>query len=145
MPEPSASPPSRRRIVPCVGALSYDPAGRLLLVRRAREPAAGTWSLPGGRVEAGESAEAAIVREMAEETGLVVEAGPLVGRVTRPGPDGASYLIEDFQVSVVGGSLVAGDDAAAARYVGRAELDELPLSPGLAETLAQWDALPRKQ
>lgn len=131
--------------MPCVGALAYDSAGRLLLVRRAREPAAGTWSLPGGRLEAGESAEAAIVRELAEETGLVVEAGPLIGRVTRPGPDGATYLIEDFRVRVVGGSLVAGDDASAARYVGRAEFDELPLSPGLAEALAQWDALPRKQ
>src|SRR5262245_49581335 len=53
--------------VPCAGAVVLDSAGRLLLVRRAREPGRGRWSLPGGRVEAGETAAAAAVREVREE------------------------------------------------------------------------------
>ena len=58
-------------LVPCVGALAYDAEGRLLLIRRRNEPGRGLWSVPGGRVEPGESDAEAVVREMAEETGLV--------------------------------------------------------------------------
>ena len=56
--------------IPCVGAVVFDDSGRLLLIRRANPPAQGTWSLPGGRVEPGESSEDAVVRELHEETGL---------------------------------------------------------------------------
>ncbi|MBA2553039.1 MAG: NUDIX domain-containing protein, partial [Geodermatophilaceae bacterium] len=67
--------PSRLRAVgqriPCVGAIVYDEAGRLLLIRRGQPPHAGSWSLPGGRIEAGETPRQAVVREAAEETGLI--------------------------------------------------------------------------
>jgi len=92
--------------VPCVGALAYDADDRLLLIRRGNDPGRGLWSVPGGRVEPGESDAEAVVREMAEETGLVVEPGTLVGTVRR-GP----YLIADYRCAVVGGTLRAGDDA----------------------------------
>jgi ADP-ribose pyrophosphatase YjhB (NUDIX family) len=69
--------------VPCVGGVITDDDGRLLLVQRARPPAAGTWSLPGGRVERGEDDAAAVIREVREETGLDVAAGELVGTVER--------------------------------------------------------------
>ena len=72
----------------CVGGIVRYADG-LLLVRRGQEPARGTWSVPGGRVEAGESDPAATAREMLEETGLVVEVGRLAGTVERDGPDGA--------------------------------------------------------
>src|SRR3569623_1931471 len=73
--------------IACVGGLAYDEAGRLLLVQRANEPGRGLWSVPGGRVEPGEDDAAALVREMHEETGLLVTPGALVGRVVR-GPSG---------------------------------------------------------
>ncbi len=60
--------------VPCVGAIITDPAGRLLLIKRGHEPEAGRWSVPGGRIEPGESDEQALVREVREETGLTVTA-----------------------------------------------------------------------
>lgn len=128
--------------IPCVGALVRDDEGRLLLVRRGRPPAVGTWSLPGGRVEPGETTSEAIVREVAEETALVVVPERLVGRVYRPGPDGTTYQIDDLRCRWVSGRLRAGDDAADARFVSPAELCRLPLSPGLLDALREWDEMP---
>jgi len=129
--------------VRCVGGVLHDGAGRLLLVLRARAPAAGTWSLPGGRVEPGERDAEAVRRELWEETRLEVEVGALVGRVEREGPAGAGYDIYDYACTLTGGNLAAGDDAADARWVTRAELAALRCSPGLVETLARWRVLPR--
>lgn len=127
---------------PCAGGIVRDAAGRLLLVRRGRAPSAGLWSVPGGRCLPGESAADACVREVAEETGLVVEIVRLAGTVERPAPDGGVYVIDDFVCRPVGGELVAGDDATDARWVSRREMAELPLVPGLVEALGEWDALP---
>lgn len=129
--------------IPCVGALVRDGAGRLLLVRRRHAPGAGLWSVPGGRVEAGEDDAAAVVREVAEETGLRVVPGALVGEVRRDAPDGAVFVIRDYDCRLVGGTLVAADDAADARWVSAADLDALDLVPQLRETLAEWDVLPQ--
>ena len=124
--------------VPCVGGLAYDDAGRLLLVQRANDPGRGLWSVPGGRVEAGEDDAAALVREMREETGLRIEPGALVGRVQR-GP----FAIADYRCTVLAGPLRAGDDALDARFVDRTTMAALPLVDGLLATLTEWDALPR--
>ncbi|MCW2718123.1 NUDIX domain-containing protein [Pseudonocardia sp.] len=123
--------------VPCVGGLAYDAKNRLLLIRRGNEPGCGLWSVPGGRVETGESDEQALVREMTEETGLTVRPGELVGRVRR-GP----YVIADYRCTVTGGDLRAGDDAHDARWCSAADLAALPLVDELVETLATWGALP---
>jgi ADP-ribose pyrophosphatase YjhB (NUDIX family) len=127
--------------VPCVGAVVRDGDGRLLLVRRARPPAAGTWSLPGGRVEPGEDDAAAVVREVREETGLDVAVGELVGTVERSPGAGIVYVINDYACDVVGGTLRAGDDASDARWCAPAEVRSLPTSPGLVETLETWRIL----
>jgi ADP-ribose pyrophosphatase YjhB (NUDIX family) len=124
--------------VPCVGGLAYDDSGRLLLVQRGNEPGRGLWAPPGGRVEPGEDDATALVREMAEETGLVVQPGDLVGRVRR-----GRVEIADYRCRVVGGTLRAGDDAMDARWCDAATLLELPLVPLLLETLREWDAMPR--
>ncbi len=128
--------------IPCVGAIIQDAAGRLLLIRRGHDPEAGSWSLPGGRVEPGESDAQALVREMREETGLIVRPGPLVGAVDRPGPGGSVLEIRDYAATVTGGTLAAGDDAADARWVAAGEAARLALTTGLAEALTAWGVLP---
>jgi ADP-ribose pyrophosphatase YjhB (NUDIX family) len=113
----------------------------LLLVKRGHEPGAGLWSLPGGRVEPGETDAEALVREMREETGLIVQPGPLVGSVRRPWLGGAVVEIRDYAATVTGGTLHPGDDAADARWVTPQDLNALPLTEGLAEILTAWGVL----
>ena len=127
--------------VPCVGAIVKDEAGRLLLIQRGHEPETGRWSLPGGRIEPGESDAQAVARETREETGLQVTCGALVGSVERPGLRGAVLDIRDYAATVTGGTLTAGDDAADARWVSPADLAGLHLTSGLAETLTAWGVL----
>ena len=104
-------------VIPCVGAVVTDGQGRLLMIKRGHEPGAGLWSIPGGRIEPGETDAEALVREMLEETGLTVEVGPLIGSVQRPGLNGAVIDIRDYAATVTGGTLRPGDDAADARWV----------------------------
>jgi ADP-ribose pyrophosphatase YjhB (NUDIX family) len=130
-------------VISCVGAVTLDSQGRLLLIKRGHAPGLGLWSLPGGRVEPGETDEAAVRREMREETGLLVEAGALIGAVRRPAADGDVYDIRDYHATVTGGTLQSGDDAADARWVTAGEAAALPLTDGLLEILADWGVLPR--
>ena len=125
----------------CVGAIITDDTGRLLLIQRCHEPEEGRWSLPGGRVRPGESDPEAVAREVREETGLHVAPGRLVGAVERPAPGGAVFDIYDYAASVSGGRLVAGDDAADARWIDPGDIGQLALTSGLAETLATWGVL----
>jgi len=125
--------------VRCVGGILHDQEGRLLLIRRANDPGRGLWSLPGGRVEPGETDNEALVREMREETGLVVRPGALVGHVVR-----GRYAIHDYTCTVAGGALQAGDDAAEARWVDAKTFEALPLTDGLAQALREWRMLPRR-
>jgi mutator protein MutT len=125
----------------CVGAVAVDD-DRLLLVRRGRGPAAGEWSVPGGRVEQGETLAEALVRELAEETGLEGVCGPLVGWVERIGPD-HHFVILDFAVTVLDpASARAGDDAAEVAWVRLTDVAEMALVEGLAEFLHEHGILP---
>ena len=118
----------------CVGAVAVRD-GSVLLVRRAHGPAVGQWSVPGGRVEWGETLAEAIVREVAEETGLEATCGGFAGWVERIGED-YHYVIVDFWVTVGGHDPpVAGDDAAEARWVPLEELGGLHLTSGLEDFL----------
>ena len=128
-------------VIPCVGAVVTDGQGRLLMIKRGHEPGAGLWSIPGGRIEPGETDAEALVREMSEETGLVVEVGRLIGSVRRPGLDGAVIDIRDYAATVTGGTLRPGDDAADARWVEGADLDSLEITEGLIEALTDWGVL----
>ena len=130
-------------VIPCVGAVVTDGQGRLLMIKRGHEPGAGLWSIPGGRIEPGETDAEALVREMLEETGLAVEVGSLIGSVQRPGLDGAVIDIRDYAATVTGGTLRPGDDAADARWVEAADLDSLEITEGLIEALTDWGVLGR--
>jgi 8-oxo-dGTP diphosphatase len=120
----------------CAGAVIRDDAGRLLLVRRATEPARGSWSLPGGRVEPGETPSAAAAREVREETGLLVEVGALLAVV-----DVMGYTVHDFAATVTGGTLAPGDDASDVRWCRPDDVAGLSLSPGLSDELRRMRVL----
>lgn len=128
--------------VRCVGAVVHDGEHRLLLVRRANDPGRGRWSLPGGRVEPGETDEQAVTREVLEETGITVTVDCHVGSVTRAAPGGV-VDIHDYRCRVVGGALQAGDDAADACWCDAATLATLPLVDQLLDVLSEWGCLPR--
>lgn len=126
-------------LIPCVGAVVVDESGRILLVQRANPPAQGRWSVPGGRVEPGETHERAVLRELAEETGVSGQVVREVGTVLRTAPAGGTYVIRDYLVRVPPASRVAaGDDAAAAGWFTEEELRGLDTSPGLVEALESW-------
>ncbi|MBI2710620.1 MAG: NUDIX domain-containing protein [Actinobacteria bacterium] len=130
----SESSPARPEV--CVGAVVVDD-GQLLLIRRGRGMAAGEWSVPGGRVEAGETLAEAVVRELAEETGLEGVCGELVGwtELVDAAVPGHAVIL-DFHVDLLERrEPTAGDDATEARWVDRGDVAARPLAPGLAEFL----------
>jgi 8-oxo-dGTP diphosphatase len=100
--------------------------GKVVLVKRRFEPLAGQWSLPGGRLELGETLEAGLAREMLEETGLVVEVGPMVDPERRVR---YHYVLIDYLCRPVEGALTHGSDVAAAELVDPADLARFRLTP----------------
>jgi 8-oxo-dGTP diphosphatase len=126
----------------CVGAVVVED-DRLLLIRRGRGPAAGEWSVPGGRVERGELLAEAVVRELAEETGLEGVCGEMIGWVERVDVD-HHFVILDFAVSLLDplAQPVAGDDAAEVAWVPIADVAEQRLVDGLAEFLHEHGIIP---
>lgn len=124
-----------------VGAVALHD-GCLLLVRRGHGPAAGSWSLPGGRVEAGETLHETVVREVAEETGFEVAVAGFLGWVEtlptqqQPSPH---FVILDFAVDVLHAEVAPrpGDDATEAVWAPLGTLAERRLVPGLWEFLVE--------
>ena len=107
---------------------------KVVLVKRRFEPLAGQWSLPGGRLELGETLEAGLAREMLEETGLEVEVGPVLDVFDRILLDPERkvryhYVLIDYLCRPIGGTLTHGSDVAAAEFVDPRELDRYRLTP----------------
>lgn len=128
-----------------MGGIVAAPDGHLLLVRRANAPAAGLWSVPGGRVEPGEDDATATAREIREETGLRVRVNELVGTVERDAPDGSVFVIRDYRCTPEDGAdpaaVVAGDDAVEVGWFTPDQVRALDCAPGLVEALDEWGVL----
>lgn len=123
------SPPSP---VVGVGAVIWNDRGEIVLIRRGQEPRRGEWSIPGGKLEWGESVRDGILREVREETGLVVEILGLIDVVDSVRNDSRGavlhhYVLIDFSVRHLSGELTAGSDAAEARWVPVTALQEYSL------------------
>lgn len=117
-----------------VGALIYD-RDRVLMAERGGEPLKGWWSIPGGLVEAGESLDAAVRREIREETGLEVKPLGVLKIFERIIPDaqGAAeyhYVLIDYVCRITGGTLRAGDDVSRTEWVRRRDLKNLRITEG---------------
>ena len=128
-----------------VGAVIVQ-EGRIVLVRRAHAPGRGDWTLPGGRVEFGESLVDAVRREMREETSLEVIVGPMIelfDRIERAdeGHVASHLVIVDYVCAPRAGILLAGDDAEAAVWVGVDELAGYQVRPHAAEVIRRALAL----
>ena len=107
--------------------------GRVVLVKRRFEPLAGQWSIPGGAVETGETLESCLIREMAEETGFVIEVGPVIevlDRITHDDDGRVLYhfVLIDYLCWPVGGELRAGSDVAEAVLAEPSELAQYQLT-----------------
>ena len=110
---------------PAACAIVLDAEGRVLLARRAFDPWAGLWDLPGGFVEEGEHPLEALRRELLEETGLEIEPGELAGMWMDEygdGPDAESTLCLYWLAQVAGGELAAADDVARLEWFAPGEL-----------------------
>lgn len=129
-----------RRAQLAVGAVVVDDE-RLLLVRRGHGPGDGLWAVPGGRLEADELLQEAVVRELAEETGIEGVCGELIGWVELVDDD-FHYVILDFRVDLFEfAEPVAGSDATEAAWVPLNEVGGLALVDGLAEFLHDHDII----
>ena len=115
--------------------------GTVLLIRRGSEPLKGEWSLPGGMLELGEPLEAAVRRELLEETGLQVEPVAVVEVFDRIVPDGGRvryhYVIVDYLCLLKGGTLQASSDVTEARWVRRDDLRHYRLTEKASSVIAQ--------
>jgi 8-oxo-dGTP diphosphatase len=120
----------------CVGAIVVAD-DHLLLVQRGRGAGAGLWSVPGGRVEAGETLAEAVARELREETGLEGVCDRFIGWVERISAD-YHFVILDFEVTVLAGEPRAGDDASDVRWVPVGDVGAWPrVVDGLVEFLTE--------
>ena len=130
-----------------VGAVVLD-GDRVLLVKRGHEPLKGEWSLPGGKVELGETLEAAIAREVLVETGLEVEVGPVIEVFDRiyHSTDGRveyHYVLVDYVCRAIGDRITSGSDADEVRWVATDDLAAYRLTEKATSVINQALSLAR--
>lgn len=119
------------KVILAASAVVIDDMDRILLVQRVHEPEAGCWTIPGGKVEAGETLQQTAARETREETGINVTIGDELWSLRISAPEGGIYEIHDFAATYDSGVVTAGDDAADANWFTWAELAELQLTDDL--------------
>ena len=128
--------PPQAEPVPAVGAVVFDEAGRVLLVKRGRPPGVGRWSLPGGRIERGEPPADAVVREVREETGIEARVVCALGVVALEA-EGHTFAIHAHLLVPLTPSPAArpADDAADARWFAPGDLEPLALTSAVLAVL----------
>ena len=131
-----------------VGGVIVD-EGKVVLIRRRYEPLKGQWSLPGGTVEVGETLEAALAREMLEETGLVVDVGPVIevfDRIMRDEQRRVRYhfVLIDYLCWRIAGDLQAGSDVDAAVWADPRQLAEYELTDKATSVIERGLTLARE-
>jgi ADP-ribose pyrophosphatase YjhB (NUDIX family) len=128
--------------VVAVGGVVVAPGPRVLLVERSKPPMVGQWTLPGGRLQKGETIVSAIEREVLEETGLSVAAGALI-EVVELMTEGFHYVIHDHLCMPMDPSEVplASADAAAARYVRPSELSHMAVTEAVKRVVMKGLAM----
>lgn len=111
--------------------------GRILIVRRNREPARGVYTFPGGRVEFGEALTEAVAREVMEETGLTIDVVGLAGyrEALPPKTGGGHYIILPFAARWVSGEINLNDELDDAKWLTSAQLGNLPVTEGLRDIM----------
>lgn len=150
----SVNPPERharaypsRPIVGVGAVILID--GKIVLVKRRHEPLAGQWSLPGGTLELGETLEAGVAREMLEETGLVVDVGPVIEVFDRILLDEQRkvryhFVLVDYLCRPIGGRLASASDAVDAALADPSDLDRYHLAPKAVDVIGRALALARE-
>lgn len=128
------SDPALPRPEVAVGAILTDAEGRVLVIKRGHAPSRGRWTVPGGRVERGETLHQALLRELQAETGLSATVGPLF-EVFEYIDERYHYVILDYLLSDPVGELRAGEDAAEARFVALEDLEGYETTDGLIPIL----------
>lgn len=146
-PAPEAAAPLSARHYPTrpiagVGAVIVTADRRVVLVKRTREPLAGQWSLPGGTLELGETLEAGTAREVLEETGLVVDVGPVVEVFDRILVDDENrvrfhFVLIDYLCRPRGGTLAAASDVIDAVAVDPRDLDRYLMADKARDVIAR--------
>ncbi len=131
--------------IPTVGAVVFN-GERVLLAQRGKDPNKGRWTLPGGAIELGETVQQAVEREVREECGVCVKAGPVVEVLNIIERDEAGavrfhYVLIDLLCQYVDGETAAGDDVADARWVHPGEFDALNVPPRARAIIAQAQRL----
>lgn len=120
---------------PCVGVIVFR-GNQVLLIQRGTAPRKGEWSIPGGRIESGESESQAALRELFEETSI---RAALLGKVAAipANFEGFDYILHDYAARWEAGEPMAGDDAAQAKFIPMTEIDALGMWSKTTEVIHQ--------
>jgi 8-oxo-dGTP diphosphatase len=125
--------PAPNKAVDCVGVICFR-GEDVLLIQRGKAPRKGDWSIPGGRIEKGETEEEAAIRELMEETSISATLGPKVATIPALF-EGFNYMLHDYVAEWHSGEPKAGDDAAKAVFMPPHKLDALGMWPKTREVI----------
>ena len=129
--------------IQCVGTICFRD-DQVLLIKRAMPPRKGEWSIPGGRIEVGETEQAAALRELLEETGIIATLGPKVEKVEAHFED-KSYDLHDYAAKWISGEPTPNDEVLETRFFPMADIHSLGMWPKTVEVIESAAAILKAQ